>query len=178
MFDQTELDRRIGNLIRLGTVAEADYMHAKVRVRMGEIVTGWLPWSTSRAGSNATWHAPEVGEQVMVLAPSGELNQAVVLPGIFQTAHPQPVNSADKHHTVYSDGAVLEYDRSAHHLKAVLPAGATLQITADGGLSIIGDIALTGTLTASVDVIANGISLHNHKHGGVQAGGAQTGTPV
>jgi phage baseplate assembly protein V len=36
----------------------------------------------------------------------------------------------------------------------------------------------TGTMTADVDVVANGVSLHNHKHSGVTAGGSQTGTPV
>ena len=36
----------------------------------------------------------------------------------------------------------------------------------------------TGTMTADVDVVANGVSLHNHKHIGVTAGGSQTGAPV
>lgn len=177
-FDVTELDRRLANLIRFGSIAQADYATAKVRVNIGGNLTGWLSWLTGRAGGDRDWHAPEVGEQVLVLSPSGELNQGVVLAAVFQTAHPQPVNSADKHHTVYSDGAVVEYDRAAHHLKAILPAGATIELVASGGIAITGDITLTGKLTASVDVIANGISLHNHKHGGVQAGGAQTGVPV
>lgn len=42
---------------------------------------------------------------------------------------------------------------------------------------ITGDIALHGTLTADKDVIANGISLHNHKHGKVTAGLADTDVP-
>jgi len=177
-FDVTELDRRLANLIRLGSIAQADYAAGKVRVNVGGLLTGWLPWLTDRAGTDRSWHAPEVGEQVLILSPSGELNQGVVLMGLFQAAHPQPVTSVDKHHTVYSDGAVVEYDRAAHHLKAVLPAGATVQLVADGGIAITGDITLTGTLTASVDVIANGISLHNHVHGGVQAGGSNTGAPA
>ena len=36
----------------------------------------------------------------------------------------------------------------------------------------------SGTITADVDVVANGTSLHNHKHGGVTPGGGQTGVPV
>ena len=36
----------------------------------------------------------------------------------------------------------------------------------------------TGTLTADADVVANGVSLHNHVHGGVQPGGGNTGAPV
>lgn len=41
-----------------------------------------------------------------------------------------------------------------------------------------GNFSIGGTLTANVDVIGNGISLHNHRHTGVQSGGSQTGTPV
>lgn len=37
---------------------------------------------------------------------------------------------------------------------------------------------LNGTLTASEDVVAAGISLKSHKHGGLQPGGVQSGTPV
>jgi phage baseplate assembly protein gpV len=36
----------------------------------------------------------------------------------------------------------------------------------------------TGTITSSGDVTGAGTSLHTHKHGGVQTGGGQTGTPV
>jgi phage baseplate assembly protein V len=169
-FETTEHDRRLSNMIRLGTIAQADYANARVRVQAGDILTGWMPWQTSRAGGDISWHAPEVGEQVVVLSPSGELNQGVVLTGVYQNAHAQPVNTPEKHHTIYKDGAIIEYDREAHHLKAILPGGATTELISDGGITIIGDITLTGnitmsgTLTAAIDVIANGISLHNHDH--------------
>lgn len=179
-FEVTELDRRLSNLIRLGRIEQADYAAGKVRVKVGENVTTWLPWLTQRAGGDVTWHAPEVGEQVVILAPSGELNQGVVLAAVFQSAYPQPVNNKDKHHVKYQDGAVVEYDRAAHHLKAVLPAGATVELVADGGISITGDITLTGTLTASVDVVAgpSNISLINHKTSLVQPGSGTSGVPV
>lgn len=41
-----------------------------------------------------------------------------------------------------------------------------------------GDVAATGSITADGDVVGNGISLHDHKHGGVTAGGAQTSPPL
>lgn len=40
-----------------------------------------------------------------------------------------------------------------------------------------GDINTTGSMTADTDVIADGVSLHNHTHGGVQTGGGNTGVP-
>ncbi len=41
-----------------------------------------------------------------------------------------------------------------------------------------GDINTTGSMTADVDVIADGISLHSHRHGGVQTGSGDTGVPI
>ena len=41
-----------------------------------------------------------------------------------------------------------------------------------------GDIAVVGTLTASVDVVAAGKSLVTHQHGGVDTGSGTSGPPV
>lgn len=129
-FTQAELERRLANIISWGTVEEADYPNARVKVRCGGVLTDWLPWMTQRAGGDRSWWAPEVGEQVVLLAPSGELAQAVVLLGVFQAAHAAPADSPDVDRRVYSDGAVIEYDRSAHVLKAEIPGNA--QVKAEG----------------------------------------------
>ena len=39
-------------------------------------------------------------------------------------------------------------------------------------------LAVTGTITAGVDVITNGISLKTHLHSGVMSGGSNTGGPI
>ena len=44
-------------------------------------------------------------------------------------------------------------------------------------MSIIGDLDVTGTITASQDVLAADISLKDHLHGKVQAGAAKTDKP-
>lgn len=66
-------------------------------------------------------------------------------------------------------------------IKVVNPTAVTIQspsITLDGAVHVTG--ALTGDSTADFtgDVNGQGTSLHTHKHGGVAAGGAQTGVPV
>lgn len=48
----------------------------------------------------------------------------------------------------------------------------TVQQTGGGSAAFSGSMAVTG------DVTAQGTSVHNHKHGGVQTGGGQTGVPV
>jgi len=68
-----------------------------------------------------------------------------------------------------------------------LPSGAKITVALDGKVSItaIGQLTIdvptanfTGDIIATGDVKAGSVSLKNHKHGGVQGGGAQTGTPV
>lgn len=79
---------RVENMLRVGRVFEADYLVGKVRVRIGSvgehpIETDWIPWATGRAGNTASgnrfWVAPEVGDQVIVCSPSGNMEQAFVM---------------------------------------------------------------------------------------------------
>lgn len=128
-FALTELDRRVSNLIQIAAIVEADYFHAKVKVKMGDIITHWLPWLTVRAHDNKTWWAPEVGEQVLLLAPSGELAQAVVLPAIYSAHHVPAHQDVDIHEVTYKDGSILRYDRKAHIL--------TGNVNADGRIELI-----------------------------------------
>lgn len=116
-----DIERRTANQIRYGTILAIDYATARVRVKSGEIESAWLPWSTGRASAaKRRWDPPEVGEQVVMLAPTGDLRQAVVLTGVFQDSAGAPSASADKDTTVYGDGTVVEYDRGAHALVADL----------------------------------------------------------
>ena len=133
-FELSDLERRLTNLIRLGKVEEADYQTARLRVRIGLLLTGWLPWITNRAGQDRSWWAPEVGEQVVVLASCGDLSQGVVLAGIFQTAHPAPADRETVHQVIYQDGAEFEYDRQAHRWRIKVPGD--VELTATGNLTI------------------------------------------
>ena len=175
-FRLIELARRLANVVRPGVVAEADYALARVRVQYGGpgAVTGWLPWLAGRSGGDREWWAPEIGEQVLILAPSGELSNGIVLAAIYQTSRPAPASSSDVHLVRYSDGAEIEYDRAEHRLRAVLPEGGAAEITAPDGVTIIGDVtvtgdvAVTGGVTATEDIEADG---NVTADGNVEAGG-------
>ena len=147
-----DLRRRFENVLCLGVIAEADYAAARVRVSIGALKTTWLPWLTHRAGGDSTWHAPEVGEQVLVLSPSGDLAQGVVLPAIFYASHPANASAATVHRTTYADGAVIEYDRAAHELKLTIPGKVTLNATGHVTATIGGNLASTVAGNASVQV--------------------------
>ena len=87
-----EIERRLNRVLTLGVVAEVDLAVARCRVRYGaEATTDKIPWLTWRAaGEDSSWWAPQVGEQVLLLAIGGELEGAVALPAIYSDARPAP----------------------------------------------------------------------------------------
>jgi phage baseplate assembly protein V len=127
-FEITELHRRLANVVFLGKIVEADYSQTipKLKIKIGNLQTAWLLMLTQRAGNDVSWWPLEVGEQVLVLSPSGELNQGVVLGAINQKAFAAPGNSADVHRHVYSDGAVIEYNRKIIIYPLCCPQGRPL----------------------------------------------------
>lgn len=152
MSRDADLARRIDNLIRPGTVAAVDHATATCRVQSGGLLTNWLPWFERRAGNTRTWSPPTVGEQVMLLCPSGEPAAGLVLAGIFTAAHDQPSSSADEHVTDYPDGARIAYNHTAGALTATGIKTATVQasehVTVDCPESTItGNVLIQGTLT-------------------------------
>ena len=152
VFNISELNRRLANLIRLGSIVKADYTNARLKIKSGSLLSGWLPWISVRAGNDRSWWAPETGEQVLIFSPSGDLAQGVVLPGIYQNAYPAPAKNPDHNQITYSDGAIFNYDRHRHHWNIHLPAGATITLVAAGGVSIIGDVEVTGDIKATGEV--------------------------
>ncbi|WOC77637.1 phage baseplate assembly protein V [Stutzerimonas frequens] len=173
----TDLLRRLENLIRLGTIAAVDHQAARCTVKSGGLSIPNLPWLALRAGDSSDWDPPTVGEQCILVAPSGEPAQGVALVGLYSQQRPAPANSANVRRRTYPDGAVIDYDHASHTLSATLPDGGQAQLTAPGGVTILGNVDITGTVTVSEDVLAAGISLVNHVHSGVQSGPSTTGAP-
>lgn len=182
-FELVELARKLANLIRPGTVHEVRYEPFAVRVMIGQLVTAWLPPLVARAGHNRCWDALEVGEQVLVLCPCGDPAQGWVLPAGFSERYPAPSADPDKTVHQFKDGALIEYDRKHHHLKAVLPDGATTELVSSGGIEMTGNLTVNGHITATKDITDNTRSMaadraiyNSHQHAGVTAGKSSTGT--
>jgi len=190
MSDPADLQRLIGDAIRLGTIASVDRASATCTVEIGDLVTGEVPWLAFRAGGSARWSPPTIGEQCLLLCPEGDTSAGVVLLGIYSDANPAPSSAEDLDLVRYADGAEIAYDARSHTLFAKLPAGGRAEIDAPGGLKITGPVQIVGKVTisddvdiggkASVDgdVVGAGISLGKHTHPGVQAGGAKTQAPL
>lgn len=200
MNDLATLARLIENLIRFGTVADIQMSPPRVRIETGSLTTGWLPWLALRAGLDVEWDPPTVGEQVILLSPSGQLANALAITGVYCDAIPANGQRAGLHRRTYRDGAVIEYDCIAHQLRAHLPEGGTTELISSGGIHLVGpvthegdytqqgnftqtgsfsqtgDQSVTGSVTVSADVVAAGISLVGHTHIGNL--GAPTSPPL
>ncbi|MDR1139070.1 MAG: phage baseplate assembly protein V [Rickettsiales bacterium] len=109
-FAISELSRKLANIIRVGLVKEIDYEKARVRVKVGEFLTDYLPWITYRAGEDKSWSPPSIDEQVIVLSPGGELSLGVVLPAIYQQKYPPPECRKTAHTFKFQDGTKLSYE--------------------------------------------------------------------
>ena len=186
---------KLANLIRFGTVQTV--AGKRVQVKSGGLLTRPIAWVSTRAGKTKSWSPPDIGEQVMVLSPNGDLGAAVAIGGIFCDANDLPDGAnADTVLMAFRDGAVLLYDQAAHLLKGTLPDGGRVEINAPGGFTFMGTVDIDGALnvsqaatfkqtvhagqdiTSDADVKAGNISLTNHPHGLVKAGTDTSGKPL
>ena len=153
MEKAAEILRQINNLVRYGSIAEVDVEAARVRVQTGENLTDWLPWLTCRASTTTRWSPPVVGEQVLLLSPGGDINQAIALLGIYSDENPAPQNSADKEFSRLPDGTFFEYDHAQHKLTIDIMGDISLQVNGSVDATITGDLTGTvnGNLTANID---------------------------
>lgn len=176
-MEDDDINGLIGDLIRFGVVHSVDLANAVAVIEAGDIITPPLPW-TEQAGSFRTWRPPSVGEQVILLCPEGDIEGGVILRGLFSNSSPAPAND-EYQHLYGADGLVITL--TGDGLTITAPGGVTVDAAAGvaitANVTISGNVDVTGTVTASTDVVGGGISLKDHKHGGVQAGTAITGGP-
>nr|DAK38748.1 MAG TPA: baseplate assembly protein V [Caudoviricetes sp.] len=200
-----EDQRKTANLIKQGNIAESDPA-GRVRVRIGNLLTDWLPYFVPFAGGVSVHRPPSVGENCLVLSPSGETAAGLVLCGLMSDQFPQPSNSADETVIRFPDGASIRYNHAAGSLDASGIKTITVQaaqsllidcpqssftgaLTVDGLFTyqagMAGSNGQGGSTTINGDIrhgggtlSSNGVVLDTHTHQGVTPGGGNTGEPV
>ena len=143
-----ELHRRLENLIRSVTI--------------GEITTAKIRFLTLRAGKTKTWDPPTVGEEVMVISPSGVLEMGVAIAGFNNAENPAPSDNLDQTIRVFEDGCILTYNVSSHHLSAILPPSGTVELTANGGVTVNanGGVTVNANDGLTINAVSGGTT-HN-----------------
>lgn len=175
-YQQVEQERRSRNAFREGVIFETDYEGniPRYRVKEGKFESGWLMALNARSGNDREADLLEIGEQVVFLMIAGGDSRGYIIGSTPQDKYPSPERTPGRHARHYKDGAIVRYDREKHHYEILMPATATLNIQASGGVTIN---ANGGDVTVNGDVIADGVSLKNHTHVGVQKGSDKTGKP-
>lgn len=191
-----EVFRRLCNIVRTGTVTAVNGQY--LRVSTGGNETTWIRWLTARAGDCRTWLAPSVGEQVLLLAPEGAPEQAIVVGSLYSDACPPP-DSGTAHTLHYPDGTVVTCNPATHTLRidgtetvTVIAAGtvtvqaARVVVNASEKITLDApDVVCTHRLTTATFSASEGGEMHGnftgdatfnlvrpdaHAHGGVKSG--------
>lgn len=165
-------DRARGMLARfvLGLVNDA----AKMQSLQGTIYAEQTPDDAEHFQHYGFTSVPKAGAEGIALALGGSRGNTVV------------INVDDRRFrlTGLQSGEVALYDDIGHKMHLTRDG-----VVIDGGgqdirfinaptVRIETNLHVVGAITSTGDVTAGGVSLQNHRHGGVTAGAAQTGTPV
>jgi phage baseplate assembly protein V len=178
----TELQRLIDNLIRIGTVTAV--RSKECRVKTGDIITNWRPYTTERAGANRTRHRLSIGEQVILLSVSGDLRNAYIIGSLNATAADEPLaddDNPDLDRTEYADGAVIEYNPVTGALNAtgikLAHIVASVSVTLDTPKTICTNLLQAKRLISETAKVGD-IEVTEHGHDRVQRGNDTSGGPV
>lgn len=137
--------------MRFGKVSQIDATGHRARVEFpaedAEMIEGelgmesyWLPvlcqWSTG----SKSFCMPTIGEQVCCwMDENAEFG--VILGGLYSSVDAAPGAPAKARYQVYADGTIIQYDPTAHELKATVQG--TVSITSTGAASVKSDASVT-----------------------------------
>lgn len=187
MIDLTlaEQYRLLMNLIRFGIVIEVDLVQTVARVQTGELQTDWIRWGVARAGDAVDWWAPSVGEQVVLFAPGGALENAVIAFSLYSDYALPPDNGKKTHVTRYPDGAKKSYDPASGLLSllgmisGMVSMSDTLTINVGRLVINAGETIINGEVVqGGGQMSSNGVVVDKHGHKGVKSGTDISGDPL
>ena len=130
----SDLQRRVSNMIRRGSVHSVDLSRRPPRVKveyLPSMVTNWLPYASDSAsdGSVSESKPPSVGEGVVMVSESGDLNNAIVIARINNSENQAVSTSPDEHVTQYADGTKTTYNYKTSQLSVVVVGDISIEST-------------------------------------------------
>jgi phage baseplate assembly protein V len=99
-LEVARLNRMISRQMRFGTVAEVDAAKGVARMMLSDpdgdraFLGPWRPWA-ELAGATRSWRPPVPGQQMLVVAPGGDLAQSLLLPATFSNQFQAPSDKGD-----------------------------------------------------------------------------------
>lgn len=132
-MESADQARRMAAMIREGVVSDRR-QDGMVRVDMGDLTTDWLPQAGARVGDDVVWWPLDIGEQVIVLSPSGDSRNGLVIGGSFSDKKAAPSANLDRMVVRFRDGTEVFYDR-AESILSITAVGYVV-VRAHGGMTL------------------------------------------
>ena len=160
-----ELERRLNNIVQVGTVVEIDKSKALARVNILGRVTDFLPVKMIGNSFVKVFIPIRVNEQVLVVCPYGNANSGFIIPSIFNVNCKEPSGSnPDKAIIEFSGGVRIDSDGKTVNVIApvnVNVTAATATITAANTIITSkttnnGNVTINGNLTLNGNLAMNG----------------------
>ncbi|CAN1721393.1 Type VI secretion system, phage-baseplate injector [Hyphomicrobium sp. 1Nfss2.1] len=93
--DTEDTQRRLFNVVRFAKVSQVDHKNYRIKAIYAKkpdgspVETPWIRWST-RSGKIKEWSPPSIGEQIMMISPSGNIGvSSWGAPGGFSNSNKQ-----------------------------------------------------------------------------------------
>lgn len=182
-----ETQRRLHNIATIGTVIKIDADKALMRLAVGDNETDWVNIPSIAAGAISVWRCPSIGEQYLLVSPSGDLANAIPVISLYSEHNPSPSTDPNEIRIRYNDTDFCSIDvvnsQLTMHISQITNQAATSIVwdtpsaTLTGNLQVDGSINCGKSIAAADEVTANGINLTTHTHGGVKSGGSSTEPP-
>lgn len=163
-----DLERRLAGTMRHGKVDEVNPEEAWVRLDFGKNDNGdkflspKIPYAQI-AGELKLHSPPSEGQQMTMLAPGGDWQQAVAVPMTWSNDNPSPSDAGDVHKLTFGEWVITLETGTL----TVECGGTKWTFSSDGLVQDGGHIEHDGL---AIDA--------HHKHSDVVAGGDLTGPPV
>lgn len=183
-----EDQRRLHNILTIGTVTEIDADQALMRLAVGDNETDWINIPAIAAGSISAWRCPSIGEQYLLGSPSGELANAIPIISIYSDQHPSPSTNPDEIRIRYNDTDFCSIDvansQLTMHISETLIKSKTSVVLdtpntrMTGSLQVDKGIHAKEAIKSDDEVYAKDIKLSKHGHKNVENGSGTSGDPV
>tara|TARA_B100001094_G_scaffold333445_1_gene412455 strand:- start:1886 stop:2590 length:705 start_codon:yes stop_codon:yes gene_type:complete len=131
-----EQERLLHGLIRICRVVETNDQ-GQVKVVDHQLQSPWLSCAQLRGADNISWNPLDKDEQVLVVCPSGDLAQGIVVAALYQNKFALPHHNMQQQSMHFKDGSSVLYDREQHsYVLDVKQDQALIQLHSDDRIAL------------------------------------------
>jgi len=142
-------------MLRFGRISDIDADKGLCKVSFGEdeVVTDWLPTLHNGTSGNSYFHTYDIQEHVACMMSDNGIT-GVILGAIYSRDLQPEESGVDVVSVVFNANNSVVFNRST----------GEMTIQASGGVSIEGDLSVTGSIDAGIEISAGTVNLTTHTH--------------